>query len=113
MALFALAFLYSFRQFIRLMTITPATRIQLVPNQSSSVLGNETILLNYEIGNYYELNEVGGFIWALLQERKEVSVQEIQDELLDEFDVDPVVCQAELTQFLESLLHEKLIELTE
>ncbi|WP_420149623.1 PqqD family peptide modification chaperone [Spirosoma sp.] len=94
------------------MTIKPATRIQLLPNQSSSVLGNETILLNYEAGNYYELNEVGGFIWALLQAEKNISVQEIQEKLLEEFDVEPAVCQEELMSFLNSLMQEKLIEVS-
>ncbi|GAB4015804.1 PqqD family protein [Spirosoma koreense] len=94
------------------MTLTPETRIQLLPTQSSSVLGNETILLNYELGNYYELNEVGSFIWALLNEKKVMSVQEIQEKLLDEFDVDPAVCQEELALFLQNLLQEKLIETT-
>ncbi|MFD2933133.1 PqqD family peptide modification chaperone [Spirosoma flavum] len=92
------------------MEITLNTQIQLVPNQSSSVLGNETILLNYEAGNYYELNEVGGFIWALLQNKKVIQVHEIQLCLLDEFDVEPAVCQEELTLFLDNLLREKLIE---
>ncbi len=92
------------------MAITLNTQIQLVPNQSSSVLGNETILLNYEAGNYYELNEVGGFIWALLQDKKTILVHEIQDHLLEEFDVEPAVCQEELTLFLDNLLREKLIE---
>lgn len=94
------------------MTLTPSTQIHLLPSQSSSVLGNETIVLNYELGNYYELNEVGGFIWSLLNEKKEVSVGEIQEKLLDEFDVEPAVCQEELTLFLENLLREKLIEVT-
>ncbi len=92
------------------MAITLDTRILLRPNQSSSVLGNETILLNYEAGNYYELNEVGGFIWALLQEKKDIPVHEIQAHLLDEFDVEPAVCQEELALFLDNLLREKLIE---
>ena len=92
------------------MVITPNTRIQLLSNQSSSVLGNETILLNYEAGNYYELNEVGGFIWALLQDEKSLLVHEIQARLLDEFEVDPTVCQEELALFLDNMLREKLIE---
>jgi hypothetical protein len=92
------------------MTLTPDTRIQLLPNQSSSVLGTETILLNYERGNYYELNEVGGFIWALLQEHKSLLVREIEAEILNEFDVDPSVCQEELRLFLANLLREKLVE---
>ncbi|MCX6217889.1 PqqD family peptide modification chaperone [Spirosoma sp.] len=92
------------------MAITLTTRIELVPNQSSSVIGNETILLDYKAGNYYELNDVGGFIWALLQEKKTMLVKDIQDELLAEFDVEPSVCQAELLSFLDNLSHEKLIE---
>lgn len=72
------------------MPLTLDTRVQLLPNQSSSVLGNETILLNYEAGNYYELNEVGGFIWALLQDKKSLLVHEIQTQLLEEFDVEPL-----------------------
>ena len=94
------------------MIITPDTRVQLVANQSSSVLGNETILLNYEAGNYYELNEVGGFVWALLQDKKTLLVRDIQTALLDQFEVEPSVCQAELEQFLDNLLREKLIEAT-
>lgn len=95
------------------MPLSLNTRVQLLPNQSSSVLGNETILLNYEAGNYYELNEVGGFIWALLQDKKSLLVHEIQVQLLDEFDVEPAVCQAELMLFLDNLLREKLIEASE
>lgn len=91
------------------MIITPTTRVQLLPTQSTSVLGNETILLNYELGNYYELNEVGGFIWSLLKDKKELLVQEIQNEILNEFDVEPTVCQEELLLFLDNLLREKLI----
>ncbi|SOD78636.1 PqqD family peptide modification chaperone [Spirosoma fluviale] len=92
------------------MAITLNTRIELVSNQSSSVIGNETILLDYKAGNYYELNEVGGFIWALLQEKRTMLVQDIQDELLAEFDVEPSVCQEELMLFLDTLSREKLIE---
>lgn len=95
------------------MPLTLNTRVHLLPNQSSSVLGNETILLNYEAGNYYELNEVGGFIWTLLQNKKSLLVHEIQAQLLEEFDVEPAVCQDELMLFLDNLLREKLIEASE
>lgn len=93
------------------MAISSDTKIQLVPNQSSSVLGKETVLLNYELGNYYELNEVGGFIWSLLQSQPVMSVGEIQTRILDEFDVEPTVCHDELMLFLDNLLREKLIEI--
>lgn len=94
------------------MTINHSTRFQLSSGQSSSALGKETIVLNYEQGNYYELNEIGGFIWALLQTNKVMSVEEIQEKLLDEFEVQEDVCQKELKLFLENMLLERLIETT-
>ena len=94
------------------MIISPSTRIQLKKSQSSSVLGTETIVLNYELGNYYELNEMGSFIWSLLQANEVSTVMEIKERMLAEFDVEESVCQEELMSFLENLFHEKLIETT-
>ena len=95
------------------MAITTNTRIKLAESQSSSVLGNETIVLNYEVGNYYELNEIGSFIWSLIQANREMVVGDIETKLLDEFDVEQEVCREELTEFLNHLLNEKLIETVE
>lgn len=92
------------------MVLTLTTRIQIAQSQSSSILGKETIVLNYEVGNYYELNEMGGFIWSLLQANKVMSVDKIKEHLLEEFEVDESLCQNELVLFLENLFHEKLIE---
>lgn len=94
------------------MIFEPTTCIQSAQNQSSSVLGKETILLNYEAGNYYEMNEVGGFIWSLLQTRQVLSVQKIKEQILEEFDVEESVCQQELMSFLGNLFDENLIEIT-
>jgi len=94
------------------MAITSQTLVQLAQSQSSSLLGKETIVLNYDIGNYYELNEIGGFIWSLLQANNAVSVEKIKERLLNEFEVEEAVCSQELAVFLENLLHEKLIETT-
>ena len=92
------------------MVISPSTRIQIRKSQSSSVLGTETIVLNYDLGNYYELNEMGSFIWLLLQTDQVVSVAEIEERMLTEFDVTESVCREELMAFLENLFREKLIE---
>ena len=94
------------------MIISPITRIQLRKSQSSSVLGTETIVLNYDLGNYYELNEMGSFIWSLLQANETSTVMEIKERMLAEFAVEESVCQEELMSFLENLFHEKLIETT-
>ncbi len=95
----------------RPMLFLPETRLQLAPNQASSVLGEETILINYEVGNYYELNEVGGTVWAFLQDNKPHSVADIEAHLLADFEVDPAHCRADLQAFLTELFDEKLIQL--
>ncbi len=92
------------------MVFTPDTLIRKVSSQSSSVLGNETIVLDYQAGNYYELNEMGGFIWSLFQTSQPLSADGIKEKMLDEFDVEESVCQEELMLFLANLFHEKLIE---
>ena len=76
------------------------------------MLGTETIILNYEAGNYYELNELGGFIWSLLQSNPVLSVAQIEQQVLEEFAVEESVCRAEVPLFLDSLYREKLIEIT-
>ncbi|AQG78240.1 PqqD family protein [Spirosoma montaniterrae] len=89
----------------------PDTRVRARTGQASSLLGQETILLNYEAGTYYELNETGSFIWSLLQNQQPVSVGELETRMLAEFDVEPAICGNELTTFLDDLLREEIIEL--
>ena len=93
------------------MTITSDSQLQVVPNQAASSLGKETILIDYEQGNYYELNEVGGFIWSIIQEGKAITVGEIQKRILAEFAVEQSVCEQESMLFLISLWQEKLVEI--
>ena len=94
------------------MTITSDSQIQMVPNQAASSLGKETILIEYEQRNYYELNEVGGFIWSIIQEEKTLTVGKLQKQILTEFDVEQSICEEESILFLMSLWQEKLIQIT-
>ena len=94
------------------MLFKPTTLVQTSHQQSSSILGKETIVLDYKVGNYYELNEVGGFIWSLLQTNQVLSVQQIEEQILQEFDVDESICRQELALFLGNLRNENLIDIT-
>lgn len=94
------------------MTLTADSKIQKAPNQAASMLGKETILIDYQQGNYYELNEVGGFIWSIIQAEQVITIREIQKRILDEYAVEKSICEQESTLFLTSLLQEKLIQIT-
>jgi hypothetical protein len=69
----------------------------------------EAVILHLEDGLYYGLNPVGARIWELVQ--APVSVGEVQGALLDEYDVEPEVCRAELVALLAELAARGLVEI--
>lgn len=78
-------------------------------DQVSSDLGEgEVAILNLRGGTYYGLDAVGARIWNLLQEPK--TVGEIQNVLINEYDVDPERCERDLLALLQRLANEGLLE---
>jgi hypothetical protein len=59
-------------------------------------------------GSQYGLNPVGARIWNLMQEPRKVA--EIQNEITNEYEVEPKRCARDLVVLLEKLLAEGLIE---
>ena len=76
--------------------------------QVSCDLAGETAILNVKSGVYYGLDEVGARVWELIQSPRRVS--EVRDALLEEYDVDPSRCEADLVTLLEQLAETELIE---
>jgi Coenzyme PQQ synthesis protein D (PqqD) len=66
------------------------------------------VLLDYENGFYYGLDELGKKIYTLLENRK--SVIEIVEELSGEYEVPKEILQKDVTKFIEQLLKAKLIK---
>jgi hypothetical protein len=77
-------------------------------DQVSCELGGEAAILNLKAGVYYGLNEVGARIWKLILEPKRVS--EIRDTILEEYQVEPDQCEADVMVLLQDLLDNGLIE---
>ena len=69
----------------------------------------DVVVLSLKEGVYYGLNEVGGRIWHLIQQP--ISVGEIQNILLQEFDVDADQCFEEIVVLLGELASKKLIQI--
>ncbi len=74
-------------------------------------LADEAIILNMKTNVYCGLNEVGAAIWELLEEPK--SIKEIQDTLLEEYEVGIDQCRDELLTLLQSFLDNELIDVKE
>jgi hypothetical protein len=67
------------------------------------------VILGLRDGVYFELNEVGARIWQLLQQPR--SLQSVLDTLLDEYDVAPAKCEADLLSLVENMLRRGLVEI--
>ncbi|HWP41852.1 MAG TPA: PqqD family peptide modification chaperone [Blastocatellia bacterium] len=78
------------------------------PDQISSDLAEEVIILDLKSGMYYGLDPVGAMIWDLLQSPR--SVEEIRDTLLNEYTVERDRCERDLMALLDDLLSRSLIE---
>ena len=77
-------------------------------DQVSSDLGGEVAILDLKAGVYYGLDAVGARIWSLIQEPR--TVNEIRDILLEEYEVEPEHCEADLLALLRRLADEGLVE---
>ena len=76
-----------------------------------SDMGSEKVMLSIENGKYYNLGQIGGDIWELLNEQD--SIKKIIDSLMKEYEVDYAECQEQVLSFLKSLQKEGLIKIEE
>ena len=67
--------------------ITLTTIAIAVPDQVSTNLEDEAVILHLKDGIYFGLNQVGSRIWNLLEVSR--TVGEIRDIILEEYEVEP------------------------
>lgn len=77
------------------------------PDQLSGDIGDEVVLLSVEQGAYYQLNQVGSRIWALVE--SPITIGALVERLSNEFNVTRHDCEAEVFAFLRTLKSERLI----
>lgn len=70
-------------------------------------LDGEVVLMSIDRGFYYGMEATARRIWELLETPK--SVAALCEQLRNEFDVDPSVCEQEVLGFLRQLQAEELI----
>ena len=67
----------------------------------SAKVGDELVMMSVEKGRYVGFAEVGARIWELLETPQ--TVDDLCARLVEEFDVTPDVCRAEVETFLKEL----------
>lgn len=87
--------------------ISKQSIVVVAPDQVSSELVDESVILNLKTGMYYGLNEVGASVWQLLQQPK--TVADICDAIEQEYDVDTTQCEADVLTLLKDMIEAQLV----
>lgn len=74
-------------------------------------LEDEAVLLNLDNEAYYGLDDVGTRIFVVLQASN--SIESAYQQLLNEYDVEPEILKKDLHDFIEKLLAQGLIQLSD
>lgn len=72
-----------------------------------SNMDKEKVMLSITNGKYYNLGEIGGVIWDLIEQP--ITVTRLIAALVSEYDVAEDDCEKQVISFLEDLLREGLI----
>ncbi|MGE8014885.1 lasso peptide biosynthesis PqqD family chaperone [Bacillus sp. RC51] len=75
-----------------------------------SDMNGEKVMLSIRNGKYYNLGDLGGVIWGLIE--KPLAVTQLVKELTLEYEVEQSKCEKEVVSYLEILLEEGLIEVS-
>jgi hypothetical protein len=70
--------------------------------------GDSALLLDPDSGNYFSLSDVGARFWELCDGQH--TLDEIVDELSEEYDATPEVIRADLRELVDELTAEGLLE---
>ena len=74
-------------------------------------LDKESVLLNIDTERYFGLDETGTRMWQLVTAAPKV--QEAYQQLLDEYDVQPEQLRANLTELLDRLVENGLLQIAD
>jgi hypothetical protein len=90
------------------MAVSFSDRVRVAPDVLFRLAGDEAVLLNLNTEQYLGLNLVGTRMWTVLSSAG--SIQAAYDALLQEYEVEPAQLRADLQEFIDQLLQQKLIE---
>ena len=90
------------------MTISFDSRVRIPDHVLVSHLEGESVLLNLRSECYFGLDNIGTRFWEKLE--KSPSIQSVYETLLADYDVDPETFRVDLTELLNSLVQQGLVE---
>jgi hypothetical protein len=77
----------------------------------SANLDGEVVILGFRSSAYYSLDQVGAFVWDLLQQPRKVA--DLRDAILSEYDIDVARCEQDLIHLLADLAEKGLVDIND
>lgn len=87
--------------------LTQSSTVVVARKQAFCNLAEEAVILDLTAGVYYGLNAVGARVWNLIQQPR--TVRQIQDTILEEYDVDADRCERDVFALLKELVGRELV----
>ena len=84
------------------------SRVRIPDDVLVSELDGESVLLSLRSESYFGLDEMGTRVWELL---KSESIQRVYETLLADYDVDPEMLRVDLSELLDNLVQQGLVEI--
>lgn len=88
-------------------TISESTVVVTTENCLSTTIDGETVILHRDKGKYYGLNDVGTFVWELVQQPH--TVENICQEIIAEYDVEYERCRNDVEEVLLEMADKNLV----
>ena len=106
-----LSFVNISRSMSKLLDFSKNPTLKANSDQICSDLNGEVVILNFDSGIYYGLNETGAYVWNQLQEPK--TFEELRMLFINEYDVEIGIGDRDLQLLLQELAKYCLVEVTD
>ena len=70
-------------------------------------LDDDRVMMDLNTGNYYVLNGMGSIIWDKIHDK--IHISQLVQELLEEYDVEPDICEGQVMNYLKELQQINLV----
>lgn len=92
-------------------TLTESTQIVAADGCLSTTIDGETVILHVDAGKYYGFNEVGTYVWDLLQRPR--TVEEVCRAVVEEYDVTYDRVRDDVDEIVRELAEKDLVRFDE
>ena len=92
-------------------SLSESTTVVVTESTLSTTIGDETVILHEPDGVYYGLNDVGSFVWNLLEDPH--TIEAICEAVTAEYEVERERCKEDIEEMVSELADKGLVRLSQ